>query len=150
MSTTTDALTRDELEGVVAGYLECAGWLVNDHEAASEEERERGYEGDHRGGPFDEASYARARETVAELVAALEDPGDIGAYLERIGHARDGSTPAERFGHDLWLTRNGHGAGYWDRGLGELGERLSDAARSLGEAYACVADDDDETVHVGA
>ena len=31
-------------------------------------------------------------------------------------------------GHDFWLTRNGHGAGFWDRGLGELGERLTRAA----------------------
>lgn len=23
--------------------------------------------------------------------------------------------PAEQAGHDLWLTRNGHGAGFWDR-----------------------------------
>ena len=23
--------------------------------------------------------------------------------------------PAEQVGHDLWLTRNGHGAGFWDR-----------------------------------
>jgi hypothetical protein len=22
---------------------------------------------------------------------------------------------AEQVGHDLWLTRNGHGAGFWDR-----------------------------------
>ena len=32
----------------------------------------------------------------------------------------------ERAGHDLWLTRNGHGAGFWDRGLGALGEKLSE------------------------
>lgn len=32
-------------------------------------------------------------------------------------------------GHDYWLTRNGHGAGFWDRGLGALGQRLSDAAK---------------------
>lgn len=30
-------------------------------------------------------------------------------------------------GHDFWLTRNGHGAGFWDRGLEEVGERLSAA-----------------------
>jgi len=23
--------------------------------------------------------------------------------------------PAAQVGHDLWLTRNGHGAGFWDR-----------------------------------
>ena len=32
-------------------------------------------------------------------------------------------------GQDFWLTRNGHGAGFWDRGLGELGDRLSAAAK---------------------
>lgn len=36
-------------------------------------------------------------------------------------------------GHDLWLTRNGHGAGFWDRGYGELGARLTDAALTFGE-----------------
>lgn len=28
-------------------------------------------------------------------------------------------------GRDFWLTRQGHGAGFWDRGLGEAGEALS-------------------------
>jgi hypothetical protein len=30
-------------------------------------------------------------------------------------------------GHDFWLTRNGHGAGFWDRGLGDQGVQLSKA-----------------------
>ena len=30
-------------------------------------------------------------------------------------------------GHDYWLTRNGHGAGYWDRDLGEVGDKLTKA-----------------------
>lgn len=34
-----------------------------------------------------------------------------------------------RAGVDYWLTRNGHGAGFWDRGLGAIGDRLSDACR---------------------
>ena len=28
-------------------------------------------------------------------------------------------------GHDYWLTRNDHGAGFWDRDLGEIGNRLT-------------------------
>lgn len=47
----------------------------------------------------------------------------------------------EQLGHDFWLTRNGHGAGYWDRGLGELGDRLADAARAHGTAGLYVGDD---------
>lgn len=35
-------------------------------------------------------------------------------------------------GHDFWLTRVGHGAGFWDRGLGDLGERLTDASKAYG------------------
>lgn len=35
-------------------------------------------------------------------------------------------------GHDFWLTRNGHGAGFWDRGKGAVGDRLADAARVYG------------------
>lgn len=38
----------------------------------------------------------------------------------------------EQAGYDFWLTRNGHGAGFWDKGLGTVGERLSDSARKFG------------------
>jgi hypothetical protein len=47
----------------------------------------------------------------------------------------------EQLGHDLWLTRNGHGAGFWDRGYDEeVGERLTDAARELGSTDLYVGD----------
>ena len=34
----------------------------------------------------------------------------------------------EQAGHDLWLTENGHGAGFWDRGLYDIGEKLTELA----------------------
>jgi hypothetical protein len=34
----------------------------------------------------------------------------------------------EQIGHDFWLTRNGHGCGFWDRGLGKVGEDMTAAA----------------------
>jgi len=46
----------------------------------------------------------------------------------------------EQHGHDFALTRNGHGAGFWDRGYGEDGDTLSDAARAYGE-YSVLTDD---------
>lgn len=39
---------------------------------------------------------------------------------------------AEQIGHDIILTTNHHGAGFWDRGLGELGDKLTTIAHSLG------------------
>lgn len=48
---------------------------------------------------------------------------------------------AAQCGHDFWLTRNGHGAGFWDRGLGELGERLSEACKAYRGVDLYVGDD---------
>ncbi len=41
----------------------------------------------------------------------------------------------EQNGHDFWLTRNGHGAGFWDRGLRlRLGAILTRDAKAYGSA----------------
>jgi hypothetical protein len=58
--------------------------------------------------------------------------------------ARAYQTPGydvEHAGHDFWLTRNGHGAGFWDRGLGLVGKRLTDVAHQYGEVDLVVGDD---------
>lgn len=47
----------------------------------------------------------------------------------------------EQIGHDFWLTRNGHGAGFWDRGLGEVGDKLTAACKPFGEVWLYVGDD---------
>lgn len=36
-------------------------------------------------------------------------------------------------GQDFWLTRNGHGAGFWDHGYGEIGEKLTEATTRYGD-----------------
>jgi hypothetical protein len=43
----------------------------------------------------------------------------------------------EQIGHDLWLTRGGHGAGFWDRDLPN-GQELTDICKTMefhGEIY---------------
>lgn len=45
------------------------------------------------------------------------------------------------WGHDLWLTRNGHGAGFWDGDYPEHGEALTKACESFGEVHLFVGDD---------
>ena len=42
--------------------------------------------------------------------------------------------------HDFWLTRNRHGAGFWDRGLGEIGQKLTQACRPYGGVYLYISD----------
>lgn len=46
-----------------------------------------------------------------------------------------------QIGHDFTLTRNGHGAGFWDRGLGDVGDKLTALCKPFGEVSAYVGDD---------
>ena len=40
---------------------------------------------------------------------------------------------AEQAGYDFWLTRNGHGAGFWDGDWGTVGDRLTEASERFGK-----------------
>lgn len=59
----------------------------------------------------------------------------------------DGAQSDEQIGHDFWLTRNGHGAGFWDRGLGDVGNRLTAACKPYGSAYV-LAEKDNPVVRI--
>ena len=63
---------------------------------------------------------------------------DLLEYGEKIGN---GYSLEEMAGHDFFLTRNGHGAGFWDRGAGAVGDRLSEMAKLEGETYFYIGDD---------
>lgn len=57
---------------------------------------------------------------------------------------------SEQAGMDFWYCRHGHGVGYWDRGLGDVGEELSKAARACGETYVYWEGENEEgTVNFG-
>lgn len=48
----------------------------------------------------------------------------------------------EQAAHDFWLTRNGHGAGFWDGDWSdEVEDKLTKLAESFGEQWPYVGDD---------
>ena len=50
--------------------------------------------------------------------------------------------PAERAAFHFWLTRNGHGAGFWDGDWSDdAGDRLTKLAEGFGEQWPYVGDD---------
>lgn len=99
-------------------------------------------ETDDNGEPLDGAydTDDLAPESVTEMRAECDD--FVGANVMDLA-----DIDAEQAGHDFALTRNGHGAGFWDRGLGALGDRLSDAAKVYGTQGLCVGDDGMLYVH---
>lgn len=76
-------------------------------------------------------------EAEAVLVKLIDDFFDLAGDL-----LDEYPMTAEQIGHDLILTTNRHGAGFWDRGLGELGTKLTDIAQSLGGYELYVGDDE--------
>ena len=58
-----------------------------------------------------------------------------GEYADRSGQGLHMREAIEIAGHDFLLTRNGHGVGFWDRGLGAIGDNLSAIAESFGSVY---------------
>lgn len=77
-----------------------------------------------------------APETLAEMVEDCIDFQESNATELSETGAGDA-----RNGHDFWLTRNRHGAGFWDRGYGAIGDKLSEAARVYGSVDLYIGDD---------
>ncbi|OHT67783.1 hypothetical protein [Mycobacteroides chelonae] len=126
------ALSGSNFDDVVIGYLEAQLWAGLD----------LGREDEYGNNPPLDEHYDRsdiAEEYIDNLRVEIRDvvaahPLAVRMYLsQRKFDASDGSA-SEHFGHDLYLTRERHGAGFWDRGLGELGTYLSRIAHDLGSA----------------
>lgn len=104
-------------------YIECALWSTND-------------ESDPSGGEPLDSNYSVDDidpDTLAKMVAdcerfQAENAEDIATYPEGRW------TPEEMAGCDFWLTRNGHGAGFWDGDWPEeSGNRLDKSCDAYGE-----------------
>jgi hypothetical protein len=109
-------------------YIECALWSsTND-----------------AGEPLDGLGLDLAPETQLQLEADCQGFQSSNAELLAKWYAECGESE-DRAGHDFWLTRNRHGAGYWDRWnggtpQGKIGALLTDAAHAYGECDLYVGD----------
>ena len=84
---------------------------------------------------FDSFDQDSIREDCASFVR--DNWADLAALPRSYGQRSDGTdSVAACAGHDFALTRNDRGAGFWARGLGDLGDRLTKAAHAYGESTA--------------
>lgn len=121
------------LDTFTLAYLECAYWAdLRDDEGESIDDQ---YDLD----DLAPESFLTALHTCAEFVWA--NLGSLYEITRLKGGDRNEDEAAAQCGHDLWLTRNHHGAGFWDRGYGAVGDDLTRAAHPYGEGYLYVGDD---------
>ncbi|AON97513.1 hypothetical protein SEA_CHEWYVIII_93 [Rhodococcus phage ChewyVIII] len=145
-----------DVDEAVQGYLEAQLWTTRDDIWTAYAEADEGHylelsklvaeripldELDSHGECLDyfyslddiDGNYVEAVEAEIREFAATH-PLAVRMYLAQrdcsASHG-EGSVSAH-FGHDLLLTRDHHGVGFWDRGLGELGEYLTLCAGAIG------------------
>jgi hypothetical protein len=115
----------------VRSYIESALWSSTD--------------GD--GTPLDDSKYADTELAPETLKRFEEDCENFRSQYAKLISGLDDSVlrsfpPDSHIPHDFWLTRNHHGAGFWDGDYPEpLATQLTDLAHSFGECDLYVGDD---------
>jgi hypothetical protein len=114
------------LDLMVEGYVECALWagLVWPEDGGEPWGSLSDY---HEASDIEHSSLITIRDECRQFY--LDNAEDL-AEMD----------PAQ-VGHVFYLTRNHHGTGFWDRGLGERGARLTSAAHAFGESELLESDD---------
>jgi hypothetical protein len=135
--TTAYGAFRHNMDAVIVAYIECALWSEScqgtateahtDPDRCSGEDCDSSLSHDLNFG-IDDMAPGAAREMEETCEAFVK------SCLDERPDVFDGITP-DMIGHDLWLTRNGHGVGFWDRGLGERGDWLTGMTKPFGDAH---------------
>lgn len=128
-----------KIQETTVAYIETALWASTISLPVPEENL---VDGCMDGEPFDkyfdisdlpEETILKADEDCNKFLVRL---GDLGLYEKALEYEDD-----FHIVHDFWLTRNGHGAGFWDGDYGEYGDALTSEAREFGESYLYLGDD---------
>jgi hypothetical protein len=108
--------TDSDVDEILNSYLETALWSTPDMDATEDDDDyDRCLDKNYSITDFDEESAQKSRK-------------DIESFLDKaklLTHDAMYELGMEvgRIGHDFWLTRNGHGAGFWD---GDYDQRKGD------------------------
>ena len=129
-----------DLDAFTLAYVACALWSSTDNGYFGEGDPRNNACGRETGGdPLDD-NFAPSDIHPDSLAKMATDCRNFRDHCAETGVSLV-ELDDEQAGHDFWLTRNGHGTGFWDRGLGKLGDDLTEAAKTFGSSDLCVGDD---------
>lgn len=103
-------------------YLETALWSSHDWDDMDDSDNPTHFDENYCVADFTDEAADIARKECEYFVHLLEcyNPLDCN-LLEQALEFGD----YEQLGHDLWLTRNGHGCGFWDGDYGDIGDMIT-------------------------
>ncbi len=116
------------LDEFTSAYIEAALWSSNDNaDDSGGEPLDKNY------GPEDIET-----KTLAKMIADCKKFQHENAEYIVPGACKRGTgqySVSEQAGHDFWLNRNGHGAGFWD---GDWSKKAGDAMDKASKAFGGV------------
>lgn len=134
--TLDDTLLERALNGlpeIVESYLEAVAFTDFGDENEPED-----------GSKFGPTAQLQAHTEVLEFLKMCSDAGLFkckGSVFSPLGEVMMKGYTMNSLAHDFWLTRNRHGTGFWDRGLGRVGDKLTELAHTCGSRGVYVGDD---------
>jgi hypothetical protein len=148
-------LSQDDLNQILRGYLVAALWTEEDNlksQMGSDEDEFDDEDEDES--ELDKlvrvASEFNRKDFSGFVIENIDNDSKIQAYMDIKSFLNMAGTEAvreavqengfERLGHDIWLTRNHHGAGFFDHSY-EYEKVLMDAAHRLKSVDLYITDD---------
>ena len=117
----------DKLDSFTVQYIETALWSSTDCSS------------DLAGDPMDK-NYTIEDMATETLTTMIDDC--LKFQDANQGDLDNAEWSDARHGHNFWLTRNGHGCGFWDGDYPEgIEDRLTRASRNFGEFDLYIGDD---------
>lgn len=116
--------TLNKLDTFTKAYIEAALWSSTDNaDESGGEPLDRNYSASD--------IHADTMEKIIADCAKFQAENDIAGYGDK------------QAGHDFWLTRNGHGCGFWeeDHGTSEQCAKLDAASKAFGSFDLYIGDD---------
>lgn len=131
-------MNTTKLDSFTRAYIECALWSSEESLKEDASQHEDDFSPAEKWDVNIHCLSDSALASITEDCAAFQSDEQTAALLSQ---AFEGDYNTANAGHDFWLTRNGHGAGFWDRGLGKVGALLTGAAKVYGSSDLYFGDD---------
>jgi hypothetical protein len=128
------------LDAFAQGYIEALFFTESASDVTKVDWRHGEGSDDGSALPCDAAFADLAPETLARILKDCRAFQDSRAWADTM----EGYPGADEVqaGHDFWLTRNGHGAGFWDGDWPEpYATQLDETAKGFGSVNAYLGDD---------